>query len=346
MSLAEQQQPGCCAWCAGETDDYLTTDGLLICQPCFIDVVFKDEEARRRTFGPLSPEQRFEALFRAARALLNEGVGHEDVVLPTLVLANNLDLGCVRDRLSEASQNPGLWKVETDRFTRVFPQLRPIDVIEGAVIVERTPVSVEIVNYAHPHIVVPKHIAIEVRPSFRMVKPEQVAHLYERHLAAAALSHSEQWVGSMSWDFWKGRSELSIRIEYPYTSASAEVAASSLPEGGPRFAHPFFVGRYYEMLMGTAEGPGFAKYLIGRSRGRSPVADALVPAATAAILRYHAGVESPKAVHRLLNEHVLRDGWKTLPEGYSSSESNQLWRDVKKVKHWLLNDMVSFSALT
>ena len=41
--------------------------------------------------------------------------------------------------------------------------------------------------------------------------------------------------------------------------------------------------------------------------------------------------------HRLLNEQVLRTHWKTLPEGYSNSASNQLWQNADKVKNKLLS---------
>jgi hypothetical protein len=42
-------------------------------------------------------------------------------------------------------------------------------------------------------------------------------------------------------------------------------------------------------------------------------------------------------IHDLLNRHVLREMWKTLPtEGYSSSEVTQLWRDVKKVEYRII----------
>ena len=77
------------------------------------------------------------------------------------------------------------------------------------------------------------------------------------------------------------------------------------------------------------------QYLVGRSRGRTPAADTLIPACVAAYLRYSGGIESRKEIHGLLNEHVLRGTWRVLPEeGYSSSAVNQLWRDVEKVQRW------------
>lgn len=338
MNLTEQEENEHCAWCGREAEDGLTIDGLSICEPCSVEILFKEGVDRRRTLSALPPKRRIEELFRAARALLKEDIGHEDVVIPTLVLAVGFDLEDIRRRLSEAKQSPARWKAEIDALVRTYSQVRALDVVEGAVIVERIRVSVEVRNYPHPHIVVPKHVEIRVGPGFRAVKPEQVALLYEDHLNAAKIAYSQQWAGSMSWHFFRGAPSLTINVEYPWAHKNAEVASSSLPARGPEFAHPYFVGRYYEMLMGHAEGPGFAKYLAGRSRGRVPVAETLVPAVTAAILRYREGIESPKEVHRLLNEHLLYDTFKTLPEGYSSSASTQLWRDVNKVRGWVLHD--------
>jgi len=47
-------------------------------------------------------------------------------------------------------------------------------------------------------------------------------------------------------------------------------------------------------------------------------------------LREHGKIESRKEIHRLLNEYVLCETPKTLPEeAYGSSETNQLWRDAR-----------------
>jgi hypothetical protein len=49
----------------------------------------------------------------------------------------------------------------------------------GVLILERLPVAIEIHNYAHPVIVMPKMVSIEVSPSSRVPDPEHVATLYE-----------------------------------------------------------------------------------------------------------------------------------------------------------------------
>ena len=88
------------------------------------------------------------------------------------------------------------------------------------------------------------------------------------------------------------------------------------------------------MLVGTPEGFGFARYLVPRSRGRSWSAGTLVPAWVAGDLRRYGKVQSRMEIHNLLNKIVLRGSWKSLPtDGYSSSEVNQPWRDVKKIEY-------------
>jgi hypothetical protein len=90
------------------------------------------------------------------------------------------------------------------------------------------------------------------------------------------------------------------------------------------------VQEFYRMLLGTPSGDGFTRHLALRTRGGPPTAANLVPACVAFYLREYGKIESRKEIHRLLNEHVLRETGKELPEeAYGSSETNQLWRDVR-----------------
>jgi hypothetical protein len=289
------------------------------------------------------PEQRFEVLFEAARVLLKEGVGHEDLVIPTLAFANGVGEGYIaladaRRRLLAVEHGSKRWEAAVDEFVQACPTFRPVDVVDGVVMLERLPVSVEVRNYAHPRIVIPKIVTLEIGPSFRMVKPEHVAALYERVLTSAGIPCTEGLQGAMRWRFhtFPGH-RLLIDLEHTHGSdTQVETLVHIYPEGKPVFSHPSTIREYYKMLMGKPEGPGFAQHLVGRSRGRTPDADTLIPACVAAYLRYSAGIESRKEIHAFLNEHVLRGNWKVLPEkGYSSSAVNQLWRDVEKVQRWV-----------
>ena len=86
---------------------------------------------------------------------------------------------------------------------------------------------------------------------------------------------------------------------------------------------------FYEMLLGKPSGDGFYKRLATRTRGPAPSADNLISACVAFYLRNNGKIQSRKEIHRLLNEHVLRETHKSIPEvTYPTSESNQLWDDV------------------
>ena len=343
VSLAEQEVKERCAWCGQLTVDKYAIDGLRACLPCAageLSQSLKDRWSLERK--PVPSEQRFEALFQAARALLEEGVGHEDLVIPTLAFANGVGEGYValadaQQRLLAVEQGSEHWEAAIDEFVCACPAFRPVGIVDEAVMLERLPVSVEIHNYAHPHIVMPRIVTIEVGPSFSMVKPEHVAALYERVLTSAGIPCTEGLQGAMRWRFSTSTGHrLLIEVQHSHDGHTrVEFLAHMYRKGKPVFSHPSTIREYYKMLMGKPEGPGFAQHLVGRSRGRTPDADTLIPACVAAYLRYSGGIQSRKEIHALLNEHVLRGNWKGLPEeGYSSSEVNQLWRDVAKVQRW------------
>jgi hypothetical protein len=103
--------------------------------------------------------------------------------------------------------------------------------------------------------------------------------------------------------------------------------------------HPQRVAEIYEGLL---KG-GLGKRLSTRKSGRSSETDNLVPPIVGFFLRTYGCVESPKEIHRLLNEHVLGGGWRQkLPEdGTSTSASTQLWANVKRVHRQLVRTMHS-----
>jgi len=321
-----------------------------ICFDCLIDQM---SDGRSERWNPskiraLPSEQRFEALFEAARILIRDGVGEEDQVFPTLAFANGIgeglvDLASSRDRLLAVQQDSELWEVETDRFIRACPKFRPVKVAEGVLILERLPISVKIRNYMHPEIVVPKMVTLEVSPGRSMTKPEHVAVLYEKVLSAAGIPCTEGAQGTISFEYIEHLgNRLLLNVKHSLAEMGAETLASLHLEGKLTFLHPLVVQRFYETLMGTPSGQGFARYLVGRSRGRGPDADTIVPACVAAYLRRYGRILSRKDVQCLLNAHVLSGTWKTLPEdSYGSSAVNQLWRDVEKVKAWTLHDSLA-----
>jgi hypothetical protein len=292
-------------------EDYCEADGsLLICFDC---LAREPAEQLERRWLPrqqaLPPERQLEALFEAARVLLKEGISEEDRVFPTLAFANAIGEGYVdlvdgKDRLFTAQQSPQCWETEADKFIQACPRFRPVDVVDGVLILERLPVSVKIIDFMHPEIVMPKAVTLEVIPSSRMAKPQHVASLYRKVLSAAGIPCTERRRGPLNFDFTEHISGNRLLITLKHTLediVDVEDLASVYPEGKPTFPHPSVIQRFYETIMGKPHGHGFARYLVARSRGRGPDADTLVPAC------------------------VLGGTWKTLPEeGYSSSEVNQL----------------------
>jgi hypothetical protein len=173
-----------------------------------------------------------------------------------------------------------------------------------------------------------REVVIAVYPHPQPASSQQVANLYERTLSAAGVSWEESResrVGSMHAEYRE--EHLLIIVEHGDKTIPAEHR-----EAGFRkqvFPHPGRVGEHYQLLMGKPSGGGFASYLHTRKRGRAPEPETLIPACVAFYLRTY--IQSRKQIHKLLNEHVLRDTWKTLPEeDCSSSQTNQLWRDVRR----------------
>jgi hypothetical protein len=274
-------------------------------------------------------EERFHELFRAARILLKEGA-EEDQIIPTLALANEIGqvtphLVAERRRFIKIGKDEEAWSREANRFVRRYGSLRPVRTVDEILILERLPVSVEVEN--DPDQEVPEEVTVSVYAHRRLANPEHVASLYEKILAAAGIPHDEQRTGHMSFDFHSRSLIITIRngsivkrLNRPHPGFQIERAS---------FPHPRLVQEFYRMLLGVPSGDGFARYLAARTRGGPPAAINLVPACVAFYLRGYGEIESRKEIHRLLNEHVLRETEKELPEeAYGSSETNQLWRDV------------------
>jgi hypothetical protein len=288
------------------------------------------------------PEERFEELFKVARVLLKEGVTEEAQIIPSLAFANEigqrvLDLIDMKERLVAVQEDPKAWRVEAEKFTQKHPGLRPIRVVDGIVILERLPVSVHIHSYPGTEDEAPREVAVTLYPHPRLASPEHVAAFYEKTLSIAGIACEEQRRAYMGFEFSK-EGYLIMSIERSDVPLARKRAGIVLRGREPRFPHPIVVREYYRMLLGRSSGNGSARHLTMRKRGRDPEADTLIPACVAFYLRNYGEIESRKEIHHLLNEHVLCESWKTLPiEGYSSSETTQLWRDVKKVKNRLLS---------
>ena len=137
-------------------------------------------------------------------------------------------------------------------------------------------------------------------------------------------------MGQMGFDFSFGHLMIYVTREKRY-HLYPKAPGSGMPirEEAVPFPTPRIVQGFYEMLLGKPSGDGFHKRLATRTRGPAPSADNLISACVAFYLRNNGKIQSRKEIHRLLNEHVLCETHKFIPEvTYATSESNQLWRDV------------------
>jgi hypothetical protein len=279
-------------------------------------------------------EERFHEVFKAARVLHKERITTENQIIPTLALAEKIDQDIpnlieAKERLVIAAENHATWEREADRFSQEFKGLRPVQVVDRVLILEQLPAYVEIVKYSGTE--VPKEVRVEVYQRPRPATPEYIAELYEEALLANSIPYGESSKFSFGSEALNDRLVITIGCGEEWPIEHAEIAWRMCNASYP---HPRLVQEQYGLLLGTPSKAGFARGLTGRERGGAPDADNLIPACVAFYLREYGKVHSRKEVHRLLNEHVLRDSWKgPLPEeGYSSPAANQLWRDVNNPK--------------
>jgi hypothetical protein len=238
-----------------------------------------------------------------------------------------------KELLAKADGDVEAWESKVEEFIQEHGDLRPIGFVNDVLILEQLPISIKLKTF--PETEVPRGVQIEVHVHPRPVKPEHVKLLYEKVLSDAGITRDETEMRHASMSFLHMNPfSLSISIG-PGMWPADETCEPYCP-------HPWLVQEYYRMLLGAPSKGGFARDLIGRQRGSSPKADNLIPACVAFYLKLYLPTYGEKLdrtrIHRLLNKHILCELRKTLPEeGYSSSEVNQLWRDVEKVATPLLH---------
>ena len=250
--------------------------------------------------------------------------------------------GLVREKeqLVRAREDTETWESKATEFIRKYGNLRPVEVVDGILVLERLPVSIEIGRCPSNEIRMEAMIKVYRHP--RPAKPEHVATLYEKTISAAGIPFSDA-CGSISFRFGGGYLLMVVGVD---AGTRRHIESSGDPperdlDLEPLFAfpHPRHVQGFHQMVLEEPSKEG-TRYLTSRERGRAPAADNLIPACVAFFLREYGQISGRKRIHQLLNKHVLCERtWKRrLPEdGYSSSETNQLWRDVGKVRHQLIS---------
>jgi hypothetical protein len=288
-----------------------------------------------------APEEKFAELFKAARALLNEGIGEEGQIIPTLAFAAWSGpalyiTSAWRERLVKASgtDSDKLSDQDVDAFLAHYSNLRPVRLVDGVLILERLPVSIEI-KRCYPNTEDPRAVWIHVYLHNEVAEPEHVAYLYHKALSEAGIRYASGTEGSFHFEWDLG--VLSMMV-------GRGLLIDPLDErdvGYGHFPHPHFVEVFYRALLGTTTEGGFVKLLRIRQSGPAPNSEALILASVAHYLKtYRALAKGRKYTLALLNDHVLSPtGRESLPIGYSTGKTNQLWRDKnhRKVRTQLAN---------
>jgi hypothetical protein len=248
----------------------------------------------------------------------------ENRIIPTLAFAHHIDYGvshvaAEKKRLEKVSEDGTAWEREADKFVSRYGSLRPVRVVDRILVLERLPASVEI-DY-HPDTNAPEEVTITAYAHRRPAKPEHVATLYEKTLSTAGVPYGESRTGYVHFDFYGTHLKLFLKRGNVATPLQRTTRGVALRFDKAAFPNPRLVYGFYQTLLGKPGEGGLVRSLGTRERGRSPDAANLIPACVAYCLRHFVGIEGRKEIHRLLNKHVPE-------EGYSTSDSNQLWRDV------------------
>jgi hypothetical protein len=344
VDLTEPGKREECASCGSAGASRLVTEAneVLLCEGC-ADRLLAGEAIGRWLPDEVEPreppEERFAEVFKAARTILKEDITEEDRIYPTLAFANELgqrvEIIEQKERLVSAWEDGSdAWTDAVGEFSRRWRSIRPVEVVDGVVLLERVPMSVRIDNYPIQDVEVPRVIVLTIYPHTKPPTLEEIAARYDSELTAADIPHAESKEGRF--EFSSRGGHLLVEIHHRHTSIPQDYMGVVFRESKPRFPHPRLVGAFCEMLLGTSSKDGFVRFLVPRRRGPTPPPDTVIPASVAFYLRDYGGMKEGIEAHRLLNEHVLQTHRKRLPEGYSDSVSNKLWKDADKVRNHLL----------
>lgn len=290
----------------------------------------------RRHVEPSPPEERFGGLFESARVLLEERAG-EDTMLPTLAMEGLIIGGGetggwseLKRSLRQAWEDADAWEAEKVRCAERPGTATPVEVIRGAVILERVPVVVRIGRQGARI----ESIVIELTPG-EPPEPGEVAKAYKRVLEdAGGASYYHERAVSLDLVFNDYQLRIGVKPAQAHMGFGHEGA----------FPAPYVLEELYESIK---SGPVGSRSVRTRSRGGPMVPDNMAPAAVALFLRIFGGV-TWKQVYELVNQHVLRGTWKDkIPEDELDpkhvSRTKQLKNSVETVRRHLVPVMRSLN---
>jgi hypothetical protein len=349
VSPKEPEKAERCASCGspGMSGSKTGPDDVLLCERC---------ADRQRAEGaisywlptreepPMPPEERFSEPIRAARALLQEGMEDENVIYPTIALANavgyDLDLAKLNARIvyqwdSQKTRealardlarrcNGGLWPVRRGG--------------EGTLIVASVPAAASLEYYQGTQI--PEQVDLKMFPHraptgtrSEVYAADRAVASYKAAMADASIPHDgNSGQGPVDSYLESGVMHVTIRhSEWPL--AQANHAPIVFSDRMPVFPHPDLA---HNLCLAYLKGPnssGFLRFLKPGKSGRGSDFGNLIPGCVAALLREE---DVPwSSVRRLLNQQKIYEPFRgpfpehELDESYESRKI-QLMASAKR----------------
>ncbi len=285
------------------------------------------------------------AVFQTARTLLHAGADEADIVSTLTFAKLAAEPGWWQrwqDYLREAYGTKS-WNMTSWLFQREKPNVLPLEVLNGTVLMRQNPLFWRVGWYFGP---VTSLRQVHIYVVSRSVKAHQVAELYEQILDRYKTPSHPLASVSVRPGFAESWVQLSIGPDIGLSPDEVRRLLSIDPSKMPYFPAPELVQALCERYLAPVDrrnDRSFASLLIGRSGGPSMSAGALIPTYVAwyvgirAVLSHappSRGIVLPKArvdVARILNRHLLGPcGFSKLPES-SWSSNDAVWKNVKKL---------------
>jgi len=290
-------------------------------------------------------EQRYQALFHAAKVVWRCGITDENEIIPTLAFAarsfelENLD--ALRERIASTVVGNAEWTDLQDTFRRAFVTFELARVVDGVPIIYSRPFKIMAHTYAATGVV--EKITIEVYR--RSAKGEEIGTWYDTLLLWHAASY-ESRQGGVGWQALPGCLQLVVQPRAPATLnplLGSPIVVNPEKQQLP-FPHPDLVAGMCEALIGSISekkgNTGFAFTLGGRDRGRAFKPDLLVPATVAwyvggrgRIIRQH---DLKPSVAKILNEELIHPCGKVPFNENGWDSGDYRWEFMERVSQPIL----------
>jgi hypothetical protein len=295
--------------------------------------------------------ERFSELFKAARALLQEGIEDENVIYPTLALANavgyDLDLATLRAQIvyhwdCQKTRDA----LARDLARRCNGGLQPVGRSEeGSLLVASVPAAASLEYYQGTQI--PEQVDLRMFPHrapkgtrSEVYAADRAVASYKEAMAAARIPHDDNSARPLVNSYIEsGVMHVRIRhLEWPLDQANHAPIVFS--EHMPVFPHPALVRN---LCLAYLKGPGssgFLRVLKPAGAGRSSDLGNLIPGSVAALLIDDGDLHWP-SVRQLLNQQKIYEPFRgPLPEDeldkYYESRRVQLKTSAKKARRRLM----------